>query len=165
MNCAIVCLNRRLMDIIQDSKYLHHQFISSIRQRKTYPLLFLFHSSYHTFIPLSASFSDTLLNVQILIRHSCPIYSDVQCLLNILLHESLNKLLFHTCGCWQYIRYLYEPSRYSTDCGPAVWAHAALTQFKTLLTDTLNSSRSSHTPLARAPPHTRHDTPHQVFGV
>ncbi|XP_063865478.1 bridge-like lipid transfer protein family member 3B isoform X1 [Scylla paramamosain] len=51
--------------------------------------------------------------------------------------------------------------KYSTECGPAVWAHAALAQFKTLLTDTLNSSRSSHTPLARAPPHTRHDTPHQ----
>ncbi|KAG0696864.1 hypothetical protein GWK47_003088 [Chionoecetes opilio] len=55
--------------------------------------------------------------------------------------------------------------KYSVDCGPAVWAHAALAQFRTLLTDTLNSSRSSHTPLARAPPHTRHDTPpHQRGG-
>lgn len=54
--------------------------------------------------------------------------------------------------------------KYCVECGPALWAQAALAQFKTLLTDTLNSSRSTHTPLARAPPHTLHDAPYQTPG-
>ncbi|XP_045598835.1 bridge-like lipid transfer protein family member 3B isoform X2 [Procambarus clarkii] len=54
--------------------------------------------------------------------------------------------------------------KYCVDCGPALWAQAALAQFKTLLTDTLNSSRSTHTPLSRAPPHTRHDASYQTPG-
>ncbi|KAK7068837.1 N-terminal region of Chorein or VPS13 [Halocaridina rubra] len=40
-----------------------------------------------------------------------------------------------------------------TECAISQWAQAALAEFKTKLVDTLNSSRSSHTPLARAPPH------------
>ncbi|XP_042219696.1 UHRF1-binding protein 1-like isoform X3 [Homarus americanus] len=54
--------------------------------------------------------------------------------------------------------------KYCADCGPALWAQESIVQFKTLLTDTLNSSRSSHTPLARAPPHTRHGPSHQTPG-
>ncbi|XP_071525078.1 bridge-like lipid transfer protein family member 3B isoform X2 [Panulirus ornatus] len=54
--------------------------------------------------------------------------------------------------------------KYCVDCGPSSWAQAALAQFKTLLTDALNSSRSTHTPLSRAPPHTRHETSHQTQG-
>ncbi|XP_069995587.1 bridge-like lipid transfer protein family member 3B isoform X1 [Penaeus vannamei] len=54
--------------------------------------------------------------------------------------------------------------KYLADCGPAQWAQASLAQFRTRLIDTLNSSRSSHTPLSRAPPHARHDTSLQSPG-
>ncbi|CAL4091023.1 unnamed protein product, partial [Meganyctiphanes norvegica] len=47
--------------------------------------------------------------------------------------------------------------KYNVDCGPAQWAMKALNQFKTQLIDTLNASRSSHTPLARAPPHLKQE--------
>ncbi|KAK3865682.1 hypothetical protein Pcinc_028724 [Petrolisthes cinctipes] len=57
--------------------------------------------------------------------------------------------------------------KYASDCGPAEWAQTSLAQFRTLLADTLNPSRPSHTPLSRAPPHPRHEPPtppHQSGG-
>ncbi|XP_076064331.1 bridge-like lipid transfer protein family member 3B isoform X3 [Oratosquilla oratoria] len=48
-----------------------------------------------------------------------------------------------------------------SDCSPAKWAQDALGLFRTRLTDTLSANKSSHTPLARAPPHTRHESASQ----
>ncbi|XP_068247106.1 bridge-like lipid transfer protein family member 3B isoform X2 [Palaemon carinicauda] len=48
-----------------------------------------------------------------------------------------------------------------TDCTLSQWAQTTLTEFKTILLDVLNFSRSSHTPLARAPPHISQESQQQ----
>ncbi|XP_064088502.1 bridge-like lipid transfer protein family member 3B isoform X3 [Macrobrachium nipponense] len=48
-----------------------------------------------------------------------------------------------------------------TDCTLSQWAQTTLAEFKTRLIDSLNCSRSSHTPLARAPPHISQESQQQ----